>query len=108
MSCLQCHFSESFVFQNEKYCGILQIIFQFLGPTQALIVISVISCPICRLRDEKRDKWWEDELGKVTAKLKVNKLLNKPDLLFYCLFLLKCTVMFHKKVKKHTARMNQR
>lgn len=23
-----------------------------------------------RLRDEKRDKWWQDELGKVTAKLK--------------------------------------
>jgi hypothetical protein len=27
---------------------------------------------IFRLRDEKRDKWWEDEVGKVTAKLKVS------------------------------------
>jgi hypothetical protein len=29
---------------------------------------------LCRLRDEKRDKWWEDEVGKVTAKLKVSDL----------------------------------
>jgi hypothetical protein len=31
----------------------------------------------CRLRDEKRDKWWQDELGKVTAKLKVTLLVTR-------------------------------
>ena len=36
-----------------------------------------------RLRDEKRDKWWEDEVGKVTAKLKVSHLyVDKAKITF--------------------------